>query len=228
MMLKGQNMNRRDFIGQGGSLLLVGGAAPLAAQTAFQEGRHYVRLPQQVAVSAPTGKFEVIEFFWYGCPHCNLFEPTLEAWVKKLPADVAFRRVHVGFRPSFEPQQRLYVTLETLGLVETMQRKVFAAIHLQNMRLDKPEQIFDFVAANGVDRAKFIETFNSFGVQSRVRQGSKLAESYKIDGVPALGVHGRYYTSPSLAGGDNIPENVGQERALALVDQLLQKVRKGG
>jgi thiol:disulfide interchange protein DsbA len=96
------------------------------------------------------------------------------------------------------------------------------------VHLDKPEQIFDFVASNGVDRAKFIETFNSFGVQTKVRQGKQLAESYKIDGVPALGIHGRYYTSPSLAGGEGVPEVDGQTRALTLTDQLITQIRKGG
>ncbi|MEY8876532.1 MAG: thiol:disulfide interchange protein DsbA/DsbL [Leptothrix sp. (in: b-proteobacteria)] len=222
-------MDRREFISRGATATLLGSAAlPALAQTGFVEGRHYVRLSQRLPVSVPAGKIEVIEFFWYGCPHCNAFEPTLEAWVKKLPSDVVFRRVHVGFRPTFEPQQRLYVTLETMGLVDTMQRKIFYAIHQQGVRLDKPEQIFDFVASNGVDRAKFIETYNSFGVQTKVRQGKQLAESYKIDGVPALGIHGRYYTSPSLAGGEGVPEVDGQARALTLADQLIAQVRKGG
>jgi len=208
--------------------LLGSAVLPVLAQGAFVEGRNYVRLSQRLPVSVPAGKIEVIEFFWYGCPHCNAFEPTLEAWVKKLPSDVVFRRVHVGFRPTFEPQQRLYVTLEAMGLVDALQRKIFYAIHQQGARLDKPEQIFDFVASNGVDRAKFIETFNSFGVQTKVRQGKQLAESYKIDGVPALGIHGRYYTSPSLAGGEGVPEVDGQTRALTLTDQLIAQVRKGG
>ena len=222
-------MKRREFVVGSTAALALGGISPVvSAQGTFQEGKHFVRLSTPVPVSAPAGKIEVIEFFWYGCPHCNAFEPTLEAWVKKLPSDVVFRRVHVGFRPTFEPQQRLYVTLEAMGLVDAMQRKVFYALHQQGLHLDKPEQIFDFVASNGVDRAKFIETFNSFGVQTKVRQGKQLAESYKIDGVPALGIHGRYYTSPSLAGGEGVPEIDGQTRALTLTDQLIAQVRKGG
>ncbi|PXW99253.1 thiol:disulfide interchange protein DsbA [Sphaerotilus hippei] len=221
-------MDRRAFIAQGSALLVAGGAAGAAsAQAVFQEGRHYVRLPQSVAVSVPAGKIEVVEFFWYGCPHCNAFEPTLEAWVKKLPADVVFRRVHVGFRPSFEPQQRLALTLETMGLMDSLQRKVFHRIHVEGERLDRPEAIIAWAVANGVDEAKFKEIFNSFGMANRVRQSSKLAEAYKIEGVPALGVHGRFYTSPALAGGDNAPEAVGHGRALQLVDQLILRARKG-
>lgn len=221
-------MKRREFVvGGGAAAALAGLGGGAAAQPAFQEGKHYVRLQQPVPVSAPTGKIEVIEFFWYGCPHCNAFEPTLEAWVKKLPADVAFRRVHVAFRPSFEPQQRLYATLEGLGLVEQLHRKVFYAIHQQGARLDKPEAIIEFAVANGADRARFTEMYNSFGVQTKVRQGRQLGDAYKIDGVPALGIHGRYYTSPSLAGGEGVPELEGQARALALTDQLVARLRKG-
>ncbi|MEY4752934.1 MAG: hypothetical protein RJA44_609 [Pseudomonadota bacterium] len=222
-------MDRRAFIRHSSVAALVGSSAWQTAQAQnFVEGRNYVKLSQTLPVAAPTGKIEVIEFFWYGCPHCNAFEPTLEAWVKKLPADVAFRRVHVGFRPSFEPQQRLQVTLEQMGLMDSVHRKIFYAIHQQGMRLDKPEQIIEYVASQGVDRAQFTSIYNSFGVATKVKQGKQLAEAYKIDGVPALGIHGRYYTSPSLAGGEGTPEAQGQTRALALVDQLVAQIRKGG
>jgi thiol:disulfide interchange protein DsbA len=221
-------MKRREFVvGTSATLALAGVPLVGSAQGAFQEGKHFVRLSTPVPVSAPAGKIEVIEFFWYGCPHCNAFEPTLDAWIKKLPADVAFKRVHVGFRPSFEPLQKLYATLEALGLVEQIHRKVFYAIHQQGVKLDKPEAIIEFAVQNGADRAKFTEMYNSFGVQSKVRLGKQLSEAYKIDGVPALGIHGRYYTSPSLAGGDNTPEPEGQVRALALTDQLIARARKG-
>jgi thiol:disulfide interchange protein DsbA len=222
-------MKRREFVvGSGAAIALAGIGGAAAAEGTFQEGRHYVRLQQPAPVSAPAGKIEVIEFFWYGCPHCNVFEPTLDTWAKKLPADVAFRRVHVAFRPNFEPHQRLFASLEGLGLVDQLHRKVFYAIHHQGARLDKAEAIIEFVVANGVDRTKFTEMYNSFGVQTKVRQGKQLAEAYKIDGVPALGIHGRFYTSPSLAGGENTPEPEGQARALALTDQLVARLRKGG
>lgn len=206
---------------------LAGAGTAFAQAGALQEGSAYraVKPAQPVAVS---GKIEVLEFFWYGCPHCNVFEPALDAWSKKLPADVAFRRVHVAFRPTFEPQQRLYATLEALGLVDQIHRKVFYAIHNQGVRLDKPEAIIEFAVANGADRARFTEMYNSFGIKTKVMQGRQLADAYKIDGVPALGIHGRFYTSPSLAGGENTPEAEGQARALALTDQLVARLRKGG
>lgn len=225
-------MNRRDW------LTLCSTAAAAAAWptlahaqtpgTNFVEGQQYVKLQRPVGVIAPAGKIEVVEFFWYGCPHCFAFEPRLDAWVKALPADVAFRRVHVGFRPSFKPLQQLAASLEVMGLFDTMQQKVFNAIHVERQRLDTPEAIIDFVAKNGVDRAKFTQVFNSFGVQSKAQQGTKLAEDYRIDGVPAIGIHGRYLTSPSMVGGDRLPEAEGQRLVLQLADQLIARVRKGG
>jgi protein dithiol oxidoreductase (disulfide-forming) len=216
-------MNRRDFsaqlvgLGVTGSGLLAG--APVLAQGGFVENTHYVRLAQPAPTSAPAGKVEVIEFFWYGCPHCHAFEPALEAWVKKLPDYVSFRRVPVAFREIYAVHQQIYYALEALGKVDAMHRKVFYAIHNDRKRLEKPDEIADLMAANGIDRAKFLEAFNSFGVQTKVRQASKLVDAYKIDGVPALGVQGRYFTSGSLAGTP--------ERSLAVTDFLIERTRKG-
>ncbi len=214
-------MKRREF----STTLLGAGAAALAlpgraqAQGAPIEGRQYVRLSQPVPVSAEPGKIEVIDFFWYGCPHCNAFEPTLEAWVRQLPADVAVRRVPVAFSAEpFTAHQRIFYALDSLGLIPAMHRKVFYAIHGERLRLDQPAEISAFMAKNGVDAAKFMEAYNSFGTQAKLRQANQLVDGYKIDGVPALGIHGRFYTSGTLAG-DN-------RRALAVTDYLVQRLRK--
>ena len=216
-------MKRREF----STTLLGAGAAALAlpgraqAQGAPIEGRQYVRLSQPVPVSAEPGKIEVIDFFWYGCPHCNAFEPTLEAWVKQLPADVAFRRVPVAFSAEpFTAHQRIFYALDSLGLIPAMHRKVFYAIHGERLRLDQPAEISAFMAKNGVDAARFMEAYNSFGTQAKLRQANQLVDGYKIDGVPALGIQGRFYTSGTLAG-DN-------PRALAVTDYLVQQLRKHG
>ncbi len=216
-------MKRRNFSASllGASLstsgLIASGAA--GAQGGPVEGTHYVRLSQPLPV--PThGKLEVVEFFWYGCPHCNEFEPALEAWTKTLPADVLFRRAPVAFRP--EPHgthQRLYFAIEAMGLIPALHRKVFYAVHNERQMLDKPADISAFVSKNGVDGAKFLDVFNSFSVQTKARQAHQLSEAYKIDGVPALGVQGRFYTSGSLAGSN--------DRALAVVDHLLKRLRSG-
>ena len=220
-------MKRRELLASAGGLCLAGLAGGVAAQD-FVDGKHYRTLSQRLPVSVPAGKIELIEFFWYGCPHCNAFEPVLSAWTKKLPADVAFRRVHVAFRPAFEPQQRLAATLESMGVIEQYQGRIFQAIHAQGIKLDRPEQIIEFMGSVGVDKAKFTEMYNSFGMRSKVNQGKQLAEAYKVDGVPALGIHGRFYTAPSMAGGEDRPESEGHTAVLTLVDQLLQRVRKSG
>jgi protein dithiol oxidoreductase (disulfide-forming) len=219
------NIKRRDFsaalIGAGLGPVALTMAGTARAQGGPVEGTHYVRLSQPVATVAEAGKIEVIEFFWYGCPHCNAFEPALEAWVKKLPADVAFRRVPVAFREEpFVAHQRIYYALEALGQVEAMHRKVFYAIHNDRQHLDKPAEISAFMAKNSIDGAKFLDVYNSFGVQTKVRQARQLAEAYKIDGVPALGIQGRYFTSGTLAGNT--------DKALEVTNYLMQRARKPG
>lgn len=214
-------MKRRQFSAHLLGWASAGGAAlalPARAQGAPVEGTHFVRLTPPVATSSP-GKIEVIEFFWYGCPHCNAFEPALDAWAKALPADVAFRRVPAAFNESWVPHQRIFYALESLDLLATMHRKVFYAIHAQRMRLDKAADIGAFMASNGVDTAKFGQAYDSFTVQTKVRQATQLTNAYKIDGVPALGVQGRYYTSGPLAGSN--------ERSLRVADYLIERSRKG-
>jgi thiol:disulfide interchange protein DsbA len=212
-------MNRRRF-NITGAAAAAASCMPLAswAQGAPVEGRDYARLAQPLAMPA-TGKVEVVEFFGYWCPHCNAFEPTLDAWSRKLPADVLFRRVPVAFSAPQEPYAKIFYALEAMGLVEQMHRKVFAAIHVQRQHLEKDSEILAFMTANGVDGTKFGETYKSFTVASKFKQARQLAEAYHIDGVPTLGIHGRFFTSPSLAGG--------AEQALRITDQLIQRARQG-
>ena len=219
------NIKRREFsaglLGAGLASTAMCVPKPARAQGGPVEGTHYVRLSQPVPTVAEAGKIEVIEFFWYGCPHCNAFEPTLDAWAKKLPADVAFRRVPVAFREEpFVAHQRIFYALEAMGQVEAMHRKVFYAIHNDRARLDKAAEIAAFMGKNGIDEKKFLEVFNSFTVQTKSRQAKQLAEAYKIDGVPALGIQGKYFTSGTLAGNT--------DKALEVTNFLLQRARKAG
>ena len=198
---------------------------PALAQATPTEGVHYIRLAEPVAAAA-AGKIEVIEFFWYECPHCNAFEPALEAWIKRQGDDVAFRRVPVWFREEpFSIQQRLFYTLEALGLVPTLHRKVFRAIHSERTRLRSAEDLAAFALKNGVDPVNFMTTYNSFGVQSKSQQARQTASAYKIDAVPAMGVHGRYYTNGNLANTGLPPGSV--DRMLSVVDALIARVRQG-
>jgi len=212
-------MKRRDFslqmVAAGLGTVWAGGAR---AQGAPVEGTHYTKLAQPAPVSAPAGKIEVVEFFSYGCPHCFALEPTLEAWAKRLPNDVVFKRVPVGFNALYENYQKIFYALEAMGELDKMHMKVFNAIHQQRQRLDKEADIAAFMAANGIDGAKFIEQYKSFSVQTKARQAQQLSQSYKIEGVPAMGVQGRFVTSGAQAGSN--------ERALAVTDSLVQGIRK--
>ena len=211
-------MNRRRF---NLCLLTACGAACMPglalAQGAPVEGKDYVRLAQPVPMPS-SGKVEVVEFFGYGCPHCNSFEPAIEAWSKKLPADVSFRRVPVAFSAPQEPYAMIYLALEAMGQLDAMHRKVFTAIHVQRQRLEKDADISAFVSANGLDAAKFMDTYKGFTVASKFKQARQLADAYKIDGVPTIGIHGRFFTSPSLVGSG--------EQALRVTDHLIQRAKQ--
>lgn len=216
-------MNRRDFSSTlfasgAGAALLFASAGARAQGPAPVEGRDYTRVDPPQPTTA-VGKVEVLEFFSYGCPHCNALEPSLQAWVRTLPADVAFKRVPVPFLFNAENFQRLYYALETMGLVDAMQSKVFAAVHVDKLRLDKAEDISAFVAKNGGDSMKFLAAFKSFSVATSVARAKKMVADYKVDSVPTLTIQGRFMTSPAQAGG--------VAQAFAAADALIQRARKG-
>ncbi|ADV01788.1 thiol:disulfide interchange protein DsbA/DsbL [Alicycliphilus denitrificans] len=195
-------------------------ATPALAQARqFKEGKDYVKLGKPVATEAPAGKVEVIEFFWYSCPHCNTFEPSFEAWLKAAPKDLQVRRVPVAFNASFVPQQKLYYTLEGMGKLPELHARVFRAVHVERQALNKDELIFDWIAKQGVDMAKFKEVYGSFTVANQVRKASQLQEAYQVEGVPSMGVAGRYYTDGTMAGN--------MQNVLQVVEYLAGVVRKG-
>ena len=218
-------MNRREFssqaLGVAGLTLAPSIWTSAQAQAATPvEGTNYIKLSQNAPVSTPAGKVEVVEFFWYGCPHCFHFEPFLAAWVAKLPADVVFKRVPVVFREvPFVAHQQLYFAIEALGLIPQLHAKAFRAIHVEQQKLDTPEAMSAFVTKNGVDPVKFLGMYNSFAVQTKARQARGLMEAYKLDGVPTLGIAGQFTTSVSL--------NATPEKTLAVADFLIAKARKG-
>ena len=209
-------MDRRQFSLTAGSALAGAGLAWSAAAQAQSKkpelGVHYLALGAPAPTEAPAGKVEVLEFFWYSCGHCNSFEPELAAWLKRMPKNVAFRRVPVAFNASFVPQQRLYFSLEALGLVDKLHVKVFDAIHKEKLKLDDGQAITAWVVQNGVDQAKFLAAYNSFAVETKTKKSVQLQEAYKVEGVPALGIAGRFYTDAGLAGG--------MTRALLVVEML--------
>ena len=215
-------MNRREF--SAGTACVAAAAAlglpafALAQTKKPEEGGDYRTLDKRVAVEAPQGKVEVVEFFWYSCPHCNAFEPKLEAWIKKMPADVVMKRVPVAFRDDFVPQQRLFYTLEAMGRLDDLHRKVFQAIHVDRQPIDKEPAILAWAEKQGLDRAKFQELYNSFTVSTKARRAAQLQDAFKVEGVPAIGIAGRYYTDATLSGN--------MDRALQVTDYLIAEVRK--
>ncbi len=212
-------MNRREWTLATATLATLPGLAlAQAAGAEPREGRDYIVLDKKVPTEAPAGKVEVIEFFWYSCPHCNAFEPTLESWIKAAPADVAVRRVPVAFRADFQPQQKLFYTLEALKKVDEFQVKVFNAVHRERQPLNTDDAIIAWAVKQGFERAKFTEIYQSFSVATKLRQAVQLQDAYKVEGVPSLGIGGRFYTDGTLAGS--------MERALQVTNFLIERVRK--
>ena len=189
----------------------------LKAQEQFVPGKHYVVVsPRQPTKDSK--QVEVLEFFAYSCSHCSAFEPALEAWLKKLPRDVLFRRIPVAFREDFVIHQQLYFALEAMGLVEQLHGKVFQAIHAERQRLVTHADIASFAAKNGADGKRLVETMSSFGVAGKVKQATALAGGYKIEGTPSLGVDGKWLTSGSQAGSNS--------RSLDVADHLIALAKK--
>ena len=219
-------MKRRDFSLAAVSAATSGLSLPLTSQAQGPapakkpvEGTDYLSLDKRVPTDVGAGKIELIEFFWYSCPHCNAFEPQFAAWKKVAPKDVVVQRVPVRFRDDFEAQQRAYYVFEALNMVDAMHGKLFNAIHNERQQLNTAPALAAWADKNGLPEKKFMETFTSFGVASKARRATQLQESFKVQGVPALGIAGRFYTDGSLT--------QTMERALQVADFLLGEVRRG-
>jgi protein dithiol oxidoreductase (disulfide-forming) len=194
---------------------LVVAQAPIKVE----EGFDYRVLPITQLIDVK-GKVEVIEFFWYGCPHCYEFEPELKGWIKRQNKDVVFKKVPIAFREELMPHSQLFYALEALGKGDTLNDKVMFAMHRENKRLLNENEIADWVAAQGVDRNAFLAAYRSFAVLSKARAANQLGNAYRIDGVPTVAVQGKYITSPSIAGS--------RAKAVNVMDFLVSKVRKDG
>ncbi len=201
-------------------LLLTGvaGAQPIA-------GRDYTLInPPQAPDSGK--KIEVLEFFWYGCIHCYNLEAPLKAWLKRKPADVEFRYVPAVFDPSWLPLTRAFYALDAMGLTDKFHDDIFVAIHKERQRglANDPRVMADWLAAKGVDKQKFLDTYNSFSVNGRAQRSSDMTRSYDVPGTPAIVVDGKYLTGPSMtAAGDN---SVNYTRFFQVLDQLVVLARK--
>jgi thiol:disulfide interchange protein DsbA len=224
-------MPRRAFLRLSCAALLGLAAAGSVFAAEPRDGVEYLTLPSPQPTDSGR-KVEVIEFFAYYCPHCYAFEPALRAWVKQQGDNIVFKRVHVSRDANVAPQQRLYFTLDAMGLLEQYHDKVFAAMHVDRLRLNSDEQVFDWVTRNGIDRAKFIDTYRSFGIQQRLRRADAMMDAYRIDRWPMLVVGGRYLTSPShaneaaIAAGEARTEAQQGQVVLQVMDYLVAKARQ--
>ena len=219
-------MDRRSFSRNAatvaGALALAGAGVPLRARAQGfvpMEGRDFEALPKPIAVPA-NGKIEVIEFFWYACPHCFAFEPVLEPWILKLPADVHFTRAPVGFDARKEIHQRIFYTWEALGLLDPMHLKTFSRFHVQKKPIDSLSDMLRFAQESGLDAARVQATWNSFSVQAKCATAKRLEDDYGIERMPEMAIAGRFVAVAQ-------PE-AGHDSVLVTTDMLVSKVRKGG
>ena len=162
-------------------------------------------------------RIEVVEFFWYGCPHCFELEPHLKKWTAKLPQDVEFRRIPAVPTERWLAGARIFYTLEALDLLDKLHGKAFDAIHIDGVNLNDEKVMLEWVAGKGVDRARYADAWKSFSVQSKTRRAVQQTQAYDINSVPTLVVDGKYATSVSMTGS--------HEALLKTLDELIARAR---
>lgn len=205
--------------------------AAVASPEAPVAGQDYLTIKQQPTSAGP-GKIEVTEFFWYGCPHCNALEPTLEAWVKKQGKDVVFKRVPVAFQDRFAPHTRMFYALTALGKEGELTPKVFNQIHVNHQYLLSSDEQADFFAKNGIDKQAYLNAYNGFSVQTEAKKADKTWKDYGIDGVPTIAINGKYLVSPATSGDalqkQGKPATTEQQTfdaALKTADSIINQIR---
>lgn len=211
-------MKRREFSLGAAALAAAGPLASLAQMRAPEDGREYRTLDKRAPVEAPAGKIEVVDFFWYSCAHCNAFEPALQAWERKLPDDVVMRRLPVAFRDNMVPQQRMFHSLEAMGKVGELHVKIFEAIHKEKVDLSRLQTMTEWLAKQNVDVARFTDLYNSFAISAKARRSTEIQNAYQVEGTPAFGIAGRWYSDPTLT------QNT--SRLLQVADFLIAKARE--
>ncbi len=199
------------------SFFVMNLAEVLIAHAEIVEGRDYTVLSTAQPTESDPKHIEVIEFFWYGCPHCSDLHPYISRWLENKPVDVAFRFVPAIFRNNWVPGAKTFYTMESLGLTQTLHDKVYHAIHREKTDLSKEVVLFDWVAKQGIDRDRFGSAYNSFTVQNQANRSAQMTRQYKLTGVPALVVDGKYLTSGKAGG---TPQDT-----ISVLNQLIEKVR---
>ncbi len=194
--------------------LALAAAGPAAHAQKFEEGPDYSVLKAPLATDNPA-RVEVVEMFWYGCPHCYELEPVIERWVKALPKDVEFKRIPAPLNRNWEIAARVYYTLEAMGLIEKLHGPLFDAIHRNNLRITNERALLDWLETKGVDTKKFSAAYRSFAVEGKLKRATQIAQAAQLEGVPALLVNGKYLI-PGMT----------PARMLAIADSLIAQSRK--
>jgi thiol:disulfide interchange protein DsbA len=207
--------------GDGGEQLKLASTAPAAGETKwrFQEGQDFKVLTTAQGTTGTPDKIEVMEVFWYGCPHCYQFDPVVSEWAKQLPGDVKFVRMPVMWNPTHQIHARLFYTAVALGKIDTLHSEIFREIHVNQKMLTSEEEIQDFFARFGVSAADFQKTFRSFAVESQLARAKDLTQRYQVHSVPLMVVNGKYNTdAPGVKSFENV---------LAVVTELIERERRG-
>jgi len=197
--------------------LALAAAGAAHAQSQFVAGTDYSELRPGISTDNPA-KIEVVEFFWYGCPHCYDLEPRLTKWVSELPKDVDFKRVPAPFNNQWAIAGRVYYTLEALGAVEKLHGPLFDAIHRDGLRITNERAMLEWVGKQGLDTQKYSAAYRSFTVESKLKRAAQVTQASGIDGVPALMVNGKYVV--------NAQQGQTRERMLAVANSLIARARK--
>ena len=163
-------------------------------------------------------RIEVIDFFWYGCPHCYDLQPALEEWVRRMPPDVMLRRIPAILRDNWAPHARIYYTLESLGELERLHQAVYHGYHVQELHMSKPDVMLQWAERHGIERKKWADAYGSAEVTRKVERAKKLTVDYNVQGTPSLVVDGRYLTSPAMARSE--------QRMIPILDDLIRIARE--
>jgi thiol:disulfide interchange protein DsbA len=213
-------------------LLLI--TLSLAATTAFaspadpKNGADFITLATPQPVQVTGKKIEVIEFFMYHCPACNALEPTINEWVKKQGDNIVFRRIHLPLTGESDPEAHLFLTLEAMNLETAMHSKVLATWHAEHRRLTSDAENIEWAVKNGLDKAKFLSFYNSFGVISKLKNLGKVVAAYKVDSTPTFIIDGRYLTNPAMIGGANanVPRDQLYQVTMQVLEALIARSKK--
>ncbi len=210
-------MNLSRFITVALFLIGFGFANSSVADSDIVEGKDYTRLVSPQPTQSGD-KIEVLEFFWYGCPHCNALHPYIKTWLESMPEDVDFNYVPAILRANWVAGAKIFYTLEVINATEELHDKVYAALHNEKVNLNKESILFDWVEKQGVEREVFVDAYESFAIQNKVSRSTQMSRQYKLSGTPALVVDGKYLTSGSMGGT--------AKDTIRILNKLIEKARQ--